>query len=664
MTKNFSKIISPALMSILGLCLLVSCKNDDPKTPDGPVSSEINVTIPANMDVVKNSDITFQQKGGSITTSDNILLENGGQSTPCAVKEATEDHFTIPAPKNLKDGTYKISLLRGGKHTELGQTKITVVNRKINIPEGATIYGIVETEDGTPVPGVVISDGVDCCVTNSEGIYGMESNKQEGLVFMSVPSGYEPLTDGVMPKIYQRTSLTAALPENISFTLKKVENQDNFKVLFLGDMHLANRSQDIAQYKRFCRDVNTYKGSHSSEHIYGITLGDMTWDAFWKNGYELSSYRKTINENINDMVVYQCIGNHDHDPNNRTSYGAGINPLITYISPAWYSFNIGQVHFVVMDNIDISPKTSTDNTPYKQNYYGPQMAWLEQDLSYVPAGAPIYIITHGSQWYVDSKVANNYVIRSETKTQVQKMIEMTAGHELHFVSGHLHQQHTILPTDGAMKGYSHPVYEHNVPAVCGDWWYSGYYTPGVPICTDGTPYGYAIFDITGKTSKWSYKGTDVDERILFRTYDLNNVDFSGTTWKNLTNADALKAFNDRYINAYTKGKHTNEVLINVWNWNTDSKITVKTASGTELATTQVYYYDPLSIAALTIPYWDRGGVNSTPGTYTTQRFHFFLVKCPDATTDLNITVTDKFGNTYSETMERPRRFSTDEYKIY
>lgn len=317
-----------------------------------------------------------------------------------------------------------------------------------------------------------------------------------------------------------------------------------------------------------------------------------------------------------------------------------------------------------MDNIDISPATATDNTPYKQNYYGPQMAWLEKDLSYVPAGAPVYIITHGSQWYVDSKVANNYVIRSETKTQVQKMIEMTAGREVHFVSGHLHQQHTILPTDGAMKGYNHPVYEHNVPAVCGDWWYSGYYTPGVPICTDGTPYGYAIFDIKGKTSEWTYKGTDMDERILFRTYDLNNVDFSGTTWKNLTNAAALKVFNDRYITAYSPGKHTNQVLINVWNWNTDSKISVKTASGTELTTTQVYYYDPLSIAALTIPYWDRGGVNSTPGTYTTQRFHFFLVQCPDATTDLDITVTDKFGNTYTETMERPRVFSTDEYKIY
>ncbi len=652
------------VLTLLTAFILAGCKNDDPEPNGGGANGEITATLPSTLDLVKGNPISFTQQGGVITTSDVIYLEKEGKFTPCEITEATESRVTFTSPKNMTTGIYKVHVSHGGKRILLGEIKITIVSKNIAIPQGATVYGVVETTDGEPVAGVVVTDGVDFTQTDANGVYGLGSSKTEGYVSICVPSGYEPETNGVLPKIYQRTTLSSSVPENLSFTLKKVGSQDNFKVVFMGDMHLANRTQDIAQFKKFTTDVTRYRAAHTGEKIYGITLGDMTWDAFWKNGYELDDYASTINSNLKDMVVYQCIGNHDHDPNNRLSYQSGINPLLTYISPAWYSFNIGKVHFVVLDNIDISPATSTDNTPYKQNFYGPQMQWLEKDLSYVPSDMDVYIISHGSQWYVDSSTANNYVIRGETRDQVNRMIELTAGRSLHFVSGHLHQQHTILPTDGAMRGYSHPVYEHNIPAICGDWWYSGYYTPGVPVCTDGTPYGYAVFDFTGKDVKWRYKGTDVDENVQFRTYDLNNVNFDNVTWKNLTNADALKAFNDRYVKAYTGSQHRNKVLINVWNWNTDSKIEVKTKDGRTLNAVQSYVYDPLSIAALTIPYWDRGGVNSTPGTYTTQRFHFFMVQCPDADSDLVITVTDKFGNVYKETMERPREFSTDEYKIY
>ena len=72
--------------------------------------------------------------------------------------------------------------------------------------------------------------------------------------------------------MYQKTVLSKGIPENISFKLKKTVGQDNFKILYMGDKHLANRSQDILQYKKFLADVTAYKGSHSSEKIYAITL--------------------------------------------------------------------------------------------------------------------------------------------------------------------------------------------------------------------------------------------------------------------------------------------------------------------------------------------------------------------------------------------------------
>ncbi len=661
MTQKFSNILKALLLTVLFTALTVSCKDDNPTPVGNGSQSGFTVIIPENIDLISGGTITISQEGGSITTSEKIYLETNGKFTPCNITDASDEHFTFAVPNNIESGTYTLHVTKNGKRTLLGQIKITIVAHQIPIPEGATVYGIIETEDGERVANVVVSDGENCTVTNSDGIYGIASEKNQGYVFLSVPSGYEPLTEGVFPKMYQKTVLSKGIPENISFKLKKTVGQDNFTILYMGDKHVANRSQDILQYKKFLADVTAYKGNHSSEKIYAITLGDLTWDQYWKNGYELPNYVKTINENLKDMIVYNVIGNHDHDPKSIGSNKSATNPMLTHVAPAWYSFNIGKAHFVVIDNIDCIAYDGVQDRPYTQNVYEPQIEWLKKDLSYIDKSTPVYVMTHGSLFSYNTSNPKAYNLRANTGSD--KLIEACTGYEVHFVNGHLHQQHTMLPTDSPANGYSHPVYEHNIPAVCADWWYSGYYTPGCHITTDGVPAGYAIFEFSGKNMKWGYKGTGMDEKVQFRAYDLNNVDFSNVTWKNLKDSKVIAEFNKRYVTPYADGKRKNKVLINVWNWNNDCTIEVKTVNGETLAAKQVREYDPLSIAALSVPYWDRDALTSIPGTGTTLRYHFFQVQCNDADTDLEITVTDKFGNTYKEKMERPRPFSTEEYKI-
>ncbi len=141
---------------------------------------------------------------------------------------------------------------------------------------------------------VVVSDGENCTVTNSDGIYGIASERTKDMSSCPFHPDMNPLTEGVLPKMYQKTVLSKGIPENISFKLKKTVGQDNFKILYMGDKHLANRSQDILQYKKFLADVTAYKGNHSSEKIYAITLGDphLGIGQYWKNGYELPNYVK------------------------------------------------------------------------------------------------------------------------------------------------------------------------------------------------------------------------------------------------------------------------------------------------------------------------------------------------------------------------------------
>ncbi|MFL5581023.1 MAG: calcineurin-like phosphoesterase C-terminal domain-containing protein [Gemmatimonadaceae bacterium] len=55
------------------------------------------------------------------------------------------------------------------------------------------------------------------------------------------------------------------------------------------------------------------------------------------------------------------------------------------------------------------------------------------------------------------------------------------------------------------------VHEHVAGAACGVWW-SG------PICTDGTPNGYAVYEIDGEDVRWRYKGTGLAATEQIRAY--------------------------------------------------------------------------------------------------------------------------------------------------
>ena len=68
---------------------------------------------------------------------------------------------------------------------------------------------------------------------------------------------------------------------------------------------------------------------------------------------------------MTDLILYNVIGNHDHDPNSIASNFDATNPFLTNVAPAWYSFNIGAVHFVVIDDIDCERYDGIKDRPYK-----------------------------------------------------------------------------------------------------------------------------------------------------------------------------------------------------------------------------------------------------------------------------------------------------------
>lgn len=633
---------------------LIAC--GDSNTDDAPTDDfDVRFELPATVDVSKGGELTFTVKEGkSPLTTDSFLLEGGGISYLCPILRTSSESFTVRLADECESGSYTAYLKRDARKKSIGKIYINIVDKIDFEPSaGTTVFGLVSSEEG-PVANVVVSDGTEVTVTDDKGIYELKSAKKWGYVFISVPSGYEVAAEGVFPQFYQTLKGAADVVEQKDFKLTKVDGQDRYKLFLLGDMHLANRTNDAAQFTQFTTDLNAYMAQHSGQKMYALTLGDMTWDLYWyKNNYALPQYRETINRQVKNLQIYHTMGNHDNDFMTTSDYDAAVK-YVDCIGPTFYSFNIGQVHYVVMDNIDCSAYDGTDSHNYVKKLSNEQLKWLAKDLAYVDKSTPLIVAMH-AQIYKPTSTGFAF---DHDSANTEALLAALDGYEVHFVTGHTHKVYNITPDDDVVKGRD--IHEHNSGAICASWWWSGNLTPGVHVSIDGAPGGYAIWDIDGTDFAWLYKSTGWPEEYQFRSYDLNNVSFSMDDVPNIP-SNVLIAYK-KYVNAYPENSD-NEVLIKIWNWNSNWELSVVDERGKTLEYTPVWAYDPLHIAALSVPRFNNSGITSTPSFVTESATNFFKVKADDADVDLTITVKDEFGHTWTEEMQRPKAFSTDAYKL-
>lgn len=636
---------------------LIAC--GDSNTDDAPTDDfDVRFELPATVDVAKGGELTFTVKEGkSPLTTDSFLLEGGGISYLCPILRTSSESFTVRLADECESGSYTVYLKRDARKKSIGKIYINIVDKIDFEPSaGTTVFGLVSSEEG-PVANVVVSDGTEVTVTDDKGIYELKSAKKWGYVFISVPSGYEVAAEGVFPQFYQTLKGAADVVEQKDFKLTKVDGQDRYKLFLLGDMHLANRTNDAAQFTQFTTDLNAYMAQHSGQKMYALTLGDMTWDLYWyKNNYALPQYRETINRQVKNLQIYHTMGNHDNDFMTTSDYDAAVK-YVDCIGPTFYSFNIGQVHYVVMDNIDCSAYDGTDSRNYVKKLSNEQLKWLAKDLAYVDKSTPLIVAMHAQIIYKPTSTGFAF---DHDSANTEALLAALDGYEVHFVTGHTHKVYNITPDDDVVKGRD--IHEHNSGAICASWWWSGNLTPGVHVSIDGAPGGYAIWDIDGTDFAWLYKSTGWPEEYQFRSYDLNNVSFSMDDVPNIPSNILIQLAYKKYVNAYPENSD-NEVLIKIWNWNSNWELSVVDERGKTLEYTPVWAYDPLHIAALSVPRFNNSGITSTPSFVTESATNFFKVKADDADVDLTITVKDEFGHTWTEEMQRPKAFSTDAYKL-
>ena len=643
------------LASVLAfLAAVCSCgeKMDNNKTSD--LDLQLVLSSPVVITDNNNTIVCNFQNGKGPQISDIVILrtDSGDKEYSCRISEIGKDSFTYVLPSDFTVGIYNFCVKWGSQLKGYGKLEYKKKDDDVKPAEGSTVYGQVICGD-RKLPGVVVSDGVEVVATDEKGVYQMASKKKNGFVFISVPSGYELSSNGVLPQMKVPLVKSASTAERVDFTLYEAGDQTNHTMMFFGDIHLANRTNDRKQFQTFTTEIKSYLAAHQSEKIYAMTLGDMTWDLYWySNNYCFAQYLSDVNV-VKGLQIFHTIGNHDH--NMKTSVNgntAGWDAVDwdtgleyrTSVAPSNFSFNIGKVHYIALDDIYCKNTTggASGDRHYDEKVSDEALGWLKKDLSFVDKATPVVVTMHAPLYGQTG---------SASLANASALTACFNGYtSVTFVTGHSHKIWNVSKSN---------IREYNSGAVCAAWWWAGKYNPTLNIAQDGAPNGYRIMDVKGTSLTSRFKAIGRDDSYQFRSYDRNRINITpescGVT-KSENAANFVKELTE--CGAYNVSSGANEVLIDVWDRDDKWKVEV-TENGKVLNVSKVSVYEPLFLIAYTGPRY----AESTSTTWSPFKTgHMYSVKASSATSTLEIKVTDDEGRVYTETMKRPKEFTIAQYK--
>ena len=531
---------------------------------------------------------------------------------------------------------------------------------------GANIYGVVEC-DGKPVQGVAVSDGYQIVLTNKKGQYTLQSEKRNGNVFITIPSGYEAVCvgDDVVPPFWAELNGDVKSAERHDFVLKAVNN-DKHVVVAAADIHIANHHNDLSNFRdvfipQLKEEIEQYR--KAGIPVYTFCLGDSTHEIYWYDYlFDIGDFRKLLAQIKYPTPLFNTMGNHDNDGATPCDENTDFNATAKYrkaFGPTYYSVNIGKVHYVMLDNIHYinapggkKAKGIVGARNYTCDITPEQLAWLKKDLELVTdkstpivvgVHSPIYRYKNGMKGKINSTLAEPSA--SEFAALLQPFSNV------HIISGHAHRNRTTYGCDDKNQTEIANIIDHNIVAVSGSLWYSSGFG-GPMLGSLGEPAGCKIFTIDNKDIKWYFNPTQLPAKEQFRCFDMNAVrDYFKRNGE-------VRVFIDHFPERtdYAEWETDNAVMIHVWDWANDWKIKV-TENGKELKVTRKKAENPQMLVGLDIPNTLWLHKFDKKNNKRKMHPHMFHVVTSAPNTTIEVTVTDRFGNEYHQTMERPKPFS-------
>ncbi len=525
---------------------------------------------------------------------------------------------------------------------------------------GVTVAGTVEC-DGKPVAGVVVSDGYEVTKTDRKGAYYLKSKKQNPQVFVTIPSGYEAVRDDVVSQFWADFTLPADQYERHDFRLKKVDNK-NHAVIFLADIHLANERNDVDIFSGPYVDKIKEEVQNLNARgipVYTINLGDGTWDRYWyAHEFAIGDLRTTLNAAGYPTAFYNVMGNHDNDGATASGEGSDLRASLPYqkaFGPRYYSQNIGDVHYVFLDNIEYlnDPLENpgypgiTGRRNYHENFTQEQLDWLRKDLANVKYDTPVVVSMHCPLLRWKKNDGSAYRLKPEEKSSRELLSILKPYKDVHTFSGHSHRQCLVR-----MPEEEQNLIDHNISGTCGAWWRTRA-TALKNLCPDGTPAGYELLSVSGPELKWEHRTFEYGPEKQFFAWDANGIK------EYFANNREVRVFLKNYPK-WTDYSDVpdNYVYVNLWAWDPEGELKI-TENGKALPVEIVTEENPL----YTVSYAVRSTVwlnqVQDKGYQRPHKFQLFRAKASTADAPVNISWTDCFGKETKETLERPAAFTLE-----
>lgn len=443
-------------------------------------------------------------------------------------------------------------------------------SKRLNLSNtsGKAVKGKV-LANGRGIADVVVSDGYSVVKTAADGRYEMALTPRSEHIFVSIPSGYAMPHEKNIARHYKVVEEGATF----DFELQPLAvKDDKHQFIIWADPQVKNEKDVEKLMTQSVPDVQQYRQSLPAETlIHGICVGDIVWD----NQTLFSSYNTAVEKC--GLPFFQVIGNHDMDYRQGGDETSDRTFKKTY-GPSYYSFNRGQVHYVILDDVFYLGK----EREYKGFITEEQLAWLQKDLSYISTDKVIVLCLHIP---VHNKVENNAALYAILKP-----------YKVHIMSGHTHYNNNIIKDN---------IYEHVHGTVCGAWWTG-------PVCGDGTPPGYAVYEVDGTNIKWHYKSVGQNKEHQIRAM----IDI--------------------------KDNGEKELIANVWNWDPQWEVAYQIDGGYKGNLPRITDYDPLTVAL----YKGDQLPKSRPFVEPHKTEHLFKITIPQTANEVKIIATDRFKNRY------------------
>lgn len=272
---------------------------------------------------------------------------------------------------------------------------------------GPYVGTVTNAENGAPMANVSVSDGRNVVKTDENGAFSLKGYRKTRFITVTAPAGF------TTEQYYIRTD-KATKSYDFALSASAIPAGAAHSFLQISDTEIGENG--TGEWLAAVKDI-----ADAQKPAFLVHTGDICYEAGLKAHYP------DMNTDTMGLPVRYVIGNHDYVDG---KYGEELFESI--YGPTWYSFEVGNVHYV------ITPfgRGSDKKSGYSLN---DRWRWLENDLKNTDPEMKVVMLNH------TLCPSENYVLSFDRKELDLKQYNLIA-----WVFGHYHYNY-ISETDGVLN---------------------------------------------------------------------------------------------------------------------------------------------------------------------------------------------------------------------